>query len=101
MSADAGRRHRAWSAALDAGEQWVAQARASLESGGPMPGAGLVAFPEVPPPGELDSRARLLSVAQRDLEIALRERVAILGAAMCDEPAATRTAIALYFDRSA
>ncbi len=101
MSADAADRARAWSAALDAGERWVADARASLECGGPMPGADLVSFPDVPPPGELAPRARLLHGAQSDLEIALRERVSMLGAAIRSYPTATRAVIALYLDRSA
>ena len=90
-----------WADALEAMERYVTGVRAALERGEEMPAPHAVALPVAPLPRDLAPRARVLLAAQRDVEVALRERVGILGHAMRHEPLARRAAISLYLDRSA
>ncbi|MHB1784140.1 MAG: hypothetical protein ACYCTE_15895 [Acidimicrobiales bacterium] len=96
-----GRPARDWGHVLDEMESYVRRVRASLEHGAPMPGATAPALPDAQLPPPLAPRARVLLAAQRDVEVALRERVGILGAAMRRDPLAQRAAISLYLDRTA
>ena len=90
-----------WDLALERMECYVNQVRAALEGGGELPTGTAPAAPRAPLPDALGPRARILLAAQRDVEVALRERVGILGAAMRRDPLAQRAAISLYLDRSA
>jgi hypothetical protein len=82
-------------------ERYVEGVRAALEHGDTMPPATVRALPTSPLPRDLAQRARILLAAQDDVEVALRERVGMLGAAMRRDPLARRAAISLYLDRSA
>lgn len=103
MQADepTGRPARDWAHVLDEMESYVDGVRASLEHGAPMPSSTAPALPDALLPSPLAPRARVLLAAQRDVEVALRERVGILGAAMRRDPLARSAAVALYLDRSA
>ncbi len=92
---------RAWIDTIEAMEAHLAEIRSGLEGTAPMPPPQTVRVPSAPLPPSLERRARTLQGAQQDLEIALRERVGILGAAIHREPEAVRTAISLYIDRRA
>ncbi len=79
----------------------MAAVRAALEGRAPFSGADPVEFPSEPLPPELATRVRLLLGGHADVEVALRERIAMLGAAIHRDPVASRAVIALYLDRSA
>ena len=90
-----------WTGVLEEMEHFLRGVRSALEHGAAIPAVTVPPLPEVPLPEELAPRARILHAAQHDLEVALRERVGILGAAMRRDPLARRAAISLYLDRSA
>jgi len=90
----------AWADALDAMERHLNELRAGLEHGAPMPPPYVVHTPPGKLPAALADRARSISVAQKDLEIALRERVSLLGAAL-HRPPANENAVSFYVDRRA
>lgn len=90
-----------WARALDAMEQHLEEIRASLFGRAPMPEPYCVAVPSTPIPDALVPRARVLVVGQEDIEIALRERVGILGAALHRDAEGARAEICCYVDRIA
>ncbi len=90
-----------WDEALDLMAAHLEELREGLQGLQPMPAASSVRVPPDPMPPALRERARLLLAAQGDLEVVLRERVGILGAALHREPLGTRAALALYLDRCA
>ena len=90
-----------WEEALELMAVHLDELREGLQGLRPMPVASSVVVPPTPMPQALRARARLLLAAQHDLEVVLRERVGILGAALHREPQALRAALSLYLDRCA
>ncbi len=90
-----------WEEALVKLERHVAEIRAGLERSGSMPEPYRVALPDAPLPAELEARAKQVLAEQRDLEVALRERMGIISGAMHRDPHLRRAMVALYLDKTA
>ena len=90
-----------WEEALALLERHVAEIRTGLEHSAAMPEPYRVPLPDAPLPAGLEGRARRILAEQRDLEVAIRERMGIISGAMHRDPHLRRAMISLYLDTGA